>query len=282
MVVAWLLVVWMAVAPAMAEEVPQVEAELLLLASSAQPLDEGYEPADLVKLASRRSGASTKGTVYTVSATSIQLRQEAADALVKMCAAAEKKDIILYVRQGYRSYADEAARYARMEKRGEAGQKPGETDYQTGLAVTVVGKAWKSKALTAEFAESKEGKWLAKNAANYGFVLRYPQHKVEVTGWEYEPWHLRYVGVEAAAYMTENDLCLEEFAALVAPQAEVDTPEETPQPEEPAVPEETAAPEIEDLPAEPTTAPGHTEGQLVELEETGPDGDHEISFFSNK
>ena len=277
-VMAWLLVVWMAVIPAMAEEVPQVDAELLLLASSAQPLGEDYAPGDLVKLASRRSGSSTKDTVYTESATSIQLRQEAADALVKMCAAAEKKDVILYVRQGYRSYADEAARYARLEKRGEAGQKPGETDYQTGLAVTVVGKAWKSKTLTAEFAESKEGKWLAKNAAAYGFVLRYPQHKVEETGWEYEPWHLRYVGVEAAVYMAENDLCLEEFAALAAPQAEDAVPVETLQPEEADAPEETQQPD-EQLPSgHAAPSPAYVEGHVVALDETGPDGDYEISF----
>lgn len=272
----WLLAALLAVACAAAEELPQVDAEILVLASSAQPLAEDYEPADLVKLASRRSGASAKGTVYTESATSIQLRHDAADALVKMCAAAEKKETILYVRQGYRSYADEAARYARLEKRGEAGQKPGETDYQTGLAVTVVGKGWKSKTLTADFAETKEGKWLIKNAARYGFVLRYPQNKTEITGWEYEPWHLRYVGVEAAAYMQEHDLCLEEFALLVnggeapkLPAEAIQTPEPASQTEEVAEATPTAVPAV----------PEYGEGQLVELEETGPDGDHEISFI---
>ena len=272
-IVAGLLTLLMLVSSAMAGELPQLNADLLRLASSAQPLGEEYEPADLVKLASRRSGASTKGTVYTESATSIQLRQEAADALVTMCAAAEKAETILYVRQGYRSYADEAARYARLEKRGEAGQKPGETDYQTGLAVTVVGKGWKSKTLTADFADTKEGKWLIKHAAKYGFVLRYPQNKTDVTGWEYEPWHLRYVGVEAAAYMQENDLCLEELVALVQPAEEAAPAEDISL----TAPETEA--EDEPQPAVPALQVEHQEGDLVELDEVGPDGDHEISFF---
>jgi len=274
-IIACLMMLLMLVSCAVAEELPQANGDYLLLASSAQPLAEDYEPEDLVKLASRRSGASTKGTVYTEATTSIQLRQEAADALVEMCAAAEKKDTLLYVRQGYRSYADEAARYARLEKRGEAGQKPGETDYQTGLAVTVVGKDWKSKALTAEFAETKEGKWLAQNAAKYGFVVRYPQNKMEATGWEYEPWHLRYVGVAAATYMQENDLCLEEFVALALPLDELPLPETTPEDEPVAIDD----PVEDKAPAAPTAVPVYEEGQLVELEDVGPDGDHEISFF---
>lgn len=295
MVAILMILLVMAAIPAMAEEkLPQVNTELLVLANSAEPMGEEDTPTDLVKLVSRRAGASTKGTVYTTSATSVQLRAEAADALVAMCAAAEKKDITLYVRQGYRSYADEATRYARLEKRGEAAQKPGETDYQTGLAVTVVGKDWKSKTLTAEFADSKEGKWLIQNAAAYGFVLRYPQNKVTETGWEYEPWHLRYVGVEAAAYMQAHDLCLEEFVGLVklggfeeiaaqtqepevvpAEDASVETTEPASDPE--AVSEENAE-ELTETPA-PTQIPEYEPGQLVELEDVGPDGDHELSFF---
>ena len=56
--------------------------------------------------------------------------------------------------------------------------------------------------------------WLEENCADYGFVIRYPDGKTDITGISYEPWHLRYVGGEVAQYMMENDLCLEEFLAL--------------------------------------------------------------------
>ncbi len=274
-----LMVMMVAAVPALGEELPEVDGTLLLLANSEEPLAEDYEPEDLVKLVSRRNGVSKKEGVYTVSSTSIQLREAAAEALVSMCADAEDDKVILYVRQGYRSYKDEAARYARLEKRGMAEQKPGENDYQTGLAVTLVNEEWQAQTLTAEFADTKAGKWLAKNAAKYGFVLRYPENKKDVTGWEAEPWHLRYVGVEAAAYMTANDLCLEEFCALLVPQetaeplelAELDTGNDV---LEPATAEPTAEPTLE-----PTPEPVYVPGQLVELDEVGPDGDHEISFF---
>lgn len=277
--VAILMVMMVAVVPSLAEEMPAVDTDLLWLANSAMPLAEDYEPEDLVKLHSRRDGVSEIEGVYTVSATSIQLREAAAQALVTMCAAAEKDKVILYVRQGYRSYKDEAARYARLEKRGMAEQKPGENDYQTGLAVTLVNENWQAKTLTAEFADTKAGKWLAKHAAKYGFVLRYPEGKKDLTGWDAEPWHLRYVGVEAAAYMTANNLCLEEFWEVLDSQVIAEPVVQTSSDlagvdEVELTEEDTIAPE-----AEPTPKPVLVPGQLVELDDVGPDGDHEISFF---
>lgn len=62
-----------------------------------------------------------------------------------------------------------------------------------------------------EFADTKEGKWLAENAYKYGFILRYPEDKVSITQYQYEPWHFRYVGKEAAKVIHENDWTLEEY-----------------------------------------------------------------------
>jgi len=278
-IISILMVMLMIAAPAMAEDtLPQVNNELLWLASSQEPLVDSYEPGDLVKLNSRRSAEGGTDAVYTASTTSIQLRAEAAAALVSMCNAAEADKTVLYVRQGYRSYHDEEVRYTRMEKRGEAAQKPGECDYQTGLAVTVVGKDWRTKTLTDEFAQTKEGKWLADNAAAYGFVLRYPENKQDITGWAAEPWHLRYVGVEAAAYMQRNGLCLEELRALVNPVEAAGVAVA------PAVVEGVETIKITPTPEPaPTPTPGPTpepvEGQMVVLDEVGPDGDHEIGFY---
>lgn len=274
--------------PAGAENLLDIDTDLLVLANSAAPLNSAYEPEDLVKLVSRRNNESGKNEndgVYTVSSTSIQLRAAAAEALARLCNDAENAGMILYVRQGYRSYEDEANRYARLEKRGEASQKPGENDYQTGLAVTVVSKDWRAKTLTAAFGETKEAQWLAENSARYGFVLRYPQGKQDITGWEWEPWHLRYVGKTVAEIMQLNNLCLEEFCTEMGLDGTIEMPEvqETPAPAE----DETA----EDAPAEddsilhiskddvPLLIPEYLpEGALI-LEELGPDGDYEISLF---
>lgn len=261
---------------AMAEMMEQFDADLLWQANSAAPLPAEYEPEDLVKLVSRRNGGSTEGTVYTASATSIRLREEAAHALVKLCAAAETDGLTLYVRQGYRSYAEEAKRYARLDARGEAMQLPGECDYQTGLAATVVGAEQRTGTLDADFAETAEGLWIAAHAAEYGFVLRYPEDKTEITGWGAEPWHIRYVGTDAAAYMQQHDLCLEELWLGTEP-VEMAVPE-IKQAESAATKEPVQQAEAIPTP-QPTVEFVHIPGRVVLLDELGPDGDREIGFI---
>lgn len=66
-------------------------------------------------------------------------------------------------------------------------------------------------ALTSYFGETPEGKWLAQNAHEFGFIVRYPKDKENLTGYEYEPWHIRYVGKQAAKYIFEEDLTLEAY-----------------------------------------------------------------------
>lgn len=89
----------------------------------------------------------------------------------------------------------------------------GASEHHTGLAVDIVGKNHQS--LDASQADTKEAKWLAEHAAEYGFILRYPKDKEEITMISFESWHYRYVGREAAEYMKEHNLCLEEFVELV-------------------------------------------------------------------
>ena len=90
---------------------------------------------------------------------------------------------------------------------------PGSSEHEIGLAVDIATK--QHITLDAEFAETEGGKWLAKHCTEYGFILRYPLGKEEITGIEFEPWHFRYVGKEAACYITENNLTLEEFYNLI-------------------------------------------------------------------
>ena len=91
----------------------------------------------------------------------------------------------------------------------EAVTLPGTSEHQIGLAFDIVNNEYAH--LGEGFGETKEGIWLAENCYKYGFILRYPADKEYITTIEYEPWHFRYVGREAAAYMTFNDLTLEEF-----------------------------------------------------------------------
>jgi D-alanyl-D-alanine carboxypeptidase len=86
---------------------------------------------------------------------------------------------------------------------------PGSSEHQIGLAVDIITDGYSS--LDEGFGDTAAGKWLAANSSKYGFILRYPEGKENITSIEYEPWHFRYVGVDAATVITDNDLCLEEF-----------------------------------------------------------------------
>lgn len=89
---------------------------------------------------------------------------------------------------------------------------PGASEHQLGLAADIL--EYKDQPMEAYIGGSGLMLWLEENCVDYGFVIRYPEDKTQITGISYEPWHLRYVGAEAARYMTENGLCLEEFLAL--------------------------------------------------------------------
>ena len=86
---------------------------------------------------------------------------------------------------------------------------PGASEHQIGLALDIFCDTYKY--LDEGFGETEAGIWLAAHCHEYGFTLRYPAEKEYITSIEYEPWHFRYVGREAAAVMQEEDICLEEF-----------------------------------------------------------------------
>ena len=86
---------------------------------------------------------------------------------------------------------------------------PGSSEHQLGLALDIYTASYMT--LDAGFGETKAGIWLREHCSEYGFILRYPEGKEYITGIEYEPWHFRYVGKEAAAYIMEHEICLEEY-----------------------------------------------------------------------
>ena len=144
------------------------------------------------------------------------MRPEAAKALEEMFAAAEKAGYDLWVKTAYRSYSNQYTTYTWMlQYRGveEAvyyHAVPGTSEHQTGLAVDIVCKAsnYENELI---FEKTKEYEWLKNNCYKYGFTLRYWKDKEHITGYKYEPWHYRYVGVELATYLMEHELTLEEY-----------------------------------------------------------------------
>jgi len=146
------------------------------------------------------------------------MRQATADALVAMLAAgAQEAGLHFSVQSAYRSYDTQVSVYnADVAANGQAyadtdTARPGTSEHQTGLAVDISAVP-ANCSLAACFGTTPQGQWLAANAWRFGFLLRYPADKVAVTGYTYEPWHFRYIGVELATEMHNTSITtLEEF-----------------------------------------------------------------------
>lgn len=96
--------------------------------------------------------------------------------------------------------------------------EPGYSEHHTGLALDIVDEEWivAGKGLIPEYEIQSSQQWLVDTMADYGFILRYPEGKEEITGILYEPWHFRYVGIENAQFIVEHELALEEYLDLLA------------------------------------------------------------------
>lgn len=146
----------------------------------------------------------------------------------ELIAAAKEDGYSLTIVSGYRTmdrsrvlYANKIAEYQAMgydeaTARVEAAKwvaPPGTSEHHSGLAMDIVSGDYYTKYsdLVEEFENEPEAVWLRENCARFGFILRFPKDKVEVTGINYEPWHFRYVGEEHAAAIMEQGLCLEEY-----------------------------------------------------------------------
>ena len=170
---------------------------LLVVANKKHPLPYDYEPYDLVVPNVR----ATK-TAY--------LREEAAYALEEMFDAAEADGVYLYLGSGYRSaYTQDGLYQSYVDMYGtevadSLSSRPGYSDHQTGLAVDIA-DAGEVTFLTFAFGETEEGYWLKDHAHEYGWIMRYPYDKEDITGYRYEPWHFRYVGVDTATAIWEVD-----------------------------------------------------------------------------
>lgn len=137
---------------------------------------------------------------------SMQLRQPAATALEQMFQAAQKDSVQLMLSSGYRSYTYQVNLYnGYVASQGQAvadtqSARPGYSEHQTGLAADVE-PVTKSCELEQCFGQTPEGSWIAANAYRYGFIVRYQAGDEDITGYEAEPWHLRYIGSDLATEM---------------------------------------------------------------------------------
>ncbi len=145
-----------------------------------------------------------------------------------MIADTRAQGLNVFLSSGYRNYAEQ--KYLFDRKVAQYGYEvaktivlpPGTSEHQTGLACDITDRYYETKDHSLE--NTAMYQYMSQHCQEFGFVVRYPANKEEITGVIYEPWHFRYVGVEVARYMTENDLCLEEFVSLYRDIYSADNP----------------------------------------------------------
>ena len=167
-------------------------------------LDSSYVPNDLVQIDTRFARDNTK-IVKIVN-----------DAFIALAEAGEKNDIHLFATTGYRDYSFQNSLYNKYVKEDgidnadRYSARPGFSEHQLGYSIDLSNL---DSISFREFEDTKEYKWLKDNAHKYGFIVRYPKDKDYITGYMFEPWHIRYVGIDIATYIYENNITYEEYYA---------------------------------------------------------------------
>lgn len=183
---------------------PAVDEHLLTLVTPDHRLDASFVPENLVALPAEASLT-----------TPLYLTREAAEALTSMLEAADDAGHHIVVRSAYRSYAEQRSTFDYwVSLLGEAeaerhSARPGHSEHQLGTTVdlTAASVGWE---LSTQFAETAEGRWIANNAWRFGFVVSYPADAEAVTGYRFEPWHLRYIGKPHAEWLRTAAITLTE------------------------------------------------------------------------
>ena len=183
----------------------------LVLANKTHHLSEDYWPGDMVTVSSYVEGVGNSDTK--------KMRKVAADALDELIKGAADAGYQIKMRTGFRSYSYQASLFSSYAQRNgeEAANKysarAGESEHQTGLCCDVSSPSvgW---GISYDYGKTDEGKWLAAHCHEYGFILRYLEGKEDITGYVYEPWHIRYVGKDAAAEIFNKGICFEEYLGI--------------------------------------------------------------------
>ncbi|MFJ7756403.1 VanY-A/VanY-F/VanY-M family D-Ala-D-Ala carboxypeptidase [Peribacillus muralis] len=171
----------------------------LLLVNSEYPVHQKSVKSDILDLFGHKE--LTKG--YGILDSEMKLSENVAQEFLKMISAAEKDGVHHFlINSGYRDLNEQREIY---QKAGPDYALPaGYSEHNLGLSLDVGSSQMK-------MSEAPEGKWIEKNAWKYGFILRYPRDKIDITGIQYEPWHIRYVGLPHSAIMHKKNFALEEY-----------------------------------------------------------------------
>ena len=184
----------------------------LLLVNAENPLPEDFDnTADLVSIEKKYLNGSVN-----------QIDRGVYPYVISMIEAAKADKVTLYVRSPYRSYATQKMLFNNKVKKvidagtpkdqaeakaAQAVARPGTSEHQTGLAIDF-------NTATSNFAKTPAFSWMKEHAADYGFILRYPENKTDITGIMYEAWHWRFVGIDVAREIKQMDVTLEEYLEL--------------------------------------------------------------------
>ncbi|WP_243298890.1 M15 family metallopeptidase [Bacillus litorisediminis] len=185
---------------------------ILVLVNKQYTLEDDFLPNDLVIPKVLFSEDITDEEKY--------IRKEAALALEELFEKGKEQGFTLIATSGYRSYETQKRLYEEfvnqlgIEAAEYRAAKPGNSEHQTGLAMDITSSEFNYEEYQ-DFGETPSGKWVAENAHHFGFIIRYPEGKEHITGYQYEPWHLRFVGVQKATYIYKNQLTFEEFLGEV-------------------------------------------------------------------
>ena len=190
---------------------PEDRDAYLLLVNPDHPLSKDYKPSDLVYIIDKREGRNDQLCLYASKALEALVKEATANGCKKLASVSAyrpyntqkymfDKDVEKLMQQGYSK--EEA-----IAKEREDTAYPGESEHQTGLAVDVLSNGTDMY----EFEGTYEAEWLAENCHKFGFIIRYPKGKEDITTYVYEPWHIRYVGRYHATRIYEMGMCLEEY-----------------------------------------------------------------------
>lgn len=185
---------------------------LYVLCNKLNQLPSSYVPEDLVEPDVRFSFDHEDEKRF--------LRKHAAKALEELFKVADENGHLLYALSGYRSYTRQEAVYGywvskySQEEADKFSARPGHSEHQTGLTMDITSQSVGFD-LTESFGEKPEGIWVKENAHRFGFIIRYAKDKTDMTLYNYEPWHLRYVGDDLARSLYEKKFSLEEYYEML-------------------------------------------------------------------
>lgn len=191
-----------------AKKIDRDPESITVLVNKENEIDKDYKPTDLVEPDIKFS--------FNYKDEKRKMRKEAALNLELLFQGAEYYGYTLEGVSGFRSYERQKTIYEYnlinngLEYTQVYSAMPGTSEHQTGLAIDVTCPSLHGR-LSDKFGEMKEGKWLANNCYKYGYIIRYPKNKSDITGYGYEPWHIRYVGYDLAKYLHDKDITLDEY-----------------------------------------------------------------------